>query len=339
MSRLALPLRVVAVVGPIAVLFARALSLPPAQPRQEVGFVVLAAATLAVGLTLSTLLRWSAGVIVRHLDLLVPYGLYVTVADVSGRLLALVAGETVAAPRWTMLTVSLSLASAWQIVLAVFYGGWVTALIVQAVRDGRVDLVGPLRRPWRWFGRVCVAEALGLGPFLLLLAAAVAVGQAALPLAVILLAVGCLAWNLATAALLPVVVASAEPLGAALADGLRWGWRGLGRWWYVVVVQMLLMGWLTFLHASYTISTGPGNVTTLEKTNWGVNAVWTGGYDDTCRWYGKVAEIYETPPLAPITTLLEIVFAVLAVAAKLRIARDLRPQPVAAEDGKMGGTG
>jgi hypothetical protein len=53
-----------------------------------------------------------------------------------------------------------------------------------------------------------------------------------------------------------------------------------------------------------------------------------GGYEDNSRWYGKVAEISETQPLQPVTTLLGLLFGALAVVVKARIAGDLWPDPI-----------
>jgi len=154
---------------------------------------------------------------------------------------------------------------------------------------------------------------------------AVALAAAALPVGLFAIGALSLAWNLATAALLTVVVASREPLARALAEGFRASWSGKRRWWYVVVAQMLLLGWVTFLSVSFTTSTGPGSFTTKSSTNWSVNGFWTGGYEDSCRWYGTAAAIYETQTLPPVATLQGLAFAVLAVAVKLRVVRDLRP--------------
>jgi hypothetical protein len=329
MSQLVWSLRLVAVVGPVVVLFCQALALPPLQPRQDVGFVVLAISCMAVALTLFFLLRPALATHLRHRDLLVPLGLYLTIDHLANYLLALPALAIVTAP-WGTLKVSalaftVSLAVVMQIALGVFYGGWVTRLILQAVEDGRIDLLNPLARPWGWFGRVFVAETIGWCILFAMVIPAVFIASGAMPLGLLLIGVGSLLWNLATAALLPVVVSSRTSLGTALAEGFRASWNEKRRWWNVVVAQMVLLGWVTFLSATVTTSKAPGNFATTEKTNWSVNAFWTGGYEDETRWYGKVADVYETQKLQPVSTLLGIAFAILAIAIKARIVRDLRP--------------
>jgi hypothetical protein len=330
MSALAWPLRLLALTGPAVVLLWQVVTLPPLLPRQDVCFVALF--VLAFCVALSLLVVRASRTLLRHGDLLVPLGLYTAAVPLANVVLALPALAALTAPSWSGqvlgLGMSLSAALVVQVVLAVFYGGWTTRLIVQAADTGRTDLIGALARPWRWFGRVSVAEAIGWGVLMLLMLPALALAHAALAPGLLLIGVTSLVWNLATAALLPVVVASRRPLGAALANGFRASWEYKGRWWYVVVVQMLLLGWVTFLSVSFTSSNGPGNVTTKSNTNWGVNGFWTGGYENNSRWYAKVAEIYETQPLAPVTTLVDLLFGLLAIAVKVRIAGALWPVPV-----------
>jgi hypothetical protein len=330
MSALTWPLRLLATVGPAAVLLWQVVTLQPLLPRQHVCLVALLVLALAV--MLSPLLVRVPSALLRHGDLFVPLGLYVAAVPLANGALTLPALAALASPWWSGqllgLGVSLSAALVLQIGLAVFYGGWTTRLIVQAAERGRTDLVGALAGPWRWFGRVFVAEVIGWGVLLALMVPALAMASVAMPVTLIFIGVASLLWNLATAALLPVVVASRRPLGTAIVDGFRASWREKGRWWYVVVVQMLLLGWITFLSVSFTASTGPGKVTTKSTTNWNVNGFWTGAYEDNSRWYGKVAEVYETQPLAPATTLLGLLFGVLAVAVKVRIVSELRPGPV-----------
>jgi hypothetical protein len=338
MSRLDRPLRLLAIAGPAVVLLWQLLTLPPTQPRQGVGLAVLAIFTPAVGLVLLTLLRPALALLLRHGDLLVPLGLYVIATHVTNALLALPALAAVATPSWSIqllgLGLSLSLGIVLQVALAVAYAAWVTRLVLQAVEDDRTDLVGALAGPWQLLGRVFVAEAAGWVGLMALMVPAVALAGAALPVGLFAIGALSLAWNLATAALLPVVAASREPLARALAEGFRASWSRKRRWWYVVVVQVLLLGGVTFVSVSFTTSTGPGNFTSKNNTNWSVNGFWTGGYEDSCRWYGAAAAAYETQTLPLVTALLGIVFAVLAVAVKLRVVRDLRP--TAAPDRKEG---
>jgi hypothetical protein len=328
-SPLLVALRLIALVGTGAVIaWNAATSLGRLEPRQEYGLLVLVLAGLGVGFTLIVALRTATGRLFRHPDLLVPLGLYVTVEAVGGALAAVPAVAALLAPNWPVkvfsISLTLSVAFAAQVVLGVVYLGWTTTLVLQAVREDRTDLVAALAGVGRWFLRVLAVGLLGWGVLFVGLALALAVGSGAIVLALVLMAAGTLVWNLATAALLPVAVAEDRTsLGSAVRAGLRVSWAGKGRWWVPVVAQMVLLGWVTYVHVTITTNPRPGAVRTQTKSNWRVNGFWTGGYEDTCRWHADVMNTVEARPLPVVTTLLALLFTVLALAVKLRIAGDI----------------
>ncbi len=163
-------------------------------------------------------------------------------------------------------------------------------------------------------------EAIGWVVLFVALGITIAVGVAVLPLALLAIGVFALVWNLATAALLPVVVADRRPFGESVREGIRASWQGKGRWWLAVVAQMVLLGWVTFLSVSYTSNPRPGSFSTQNKTDFSVNAFWTGGYENECRWHSKLMAVVETKPLPLTDFLLGVLFAVLAVIVKLEVA-------------------
>jgi hypothetical protein len=145
----------------------------------------------------------------------------------------------------------------------------------------------------------------------------------AVPVVLVLIGLGSLLWNLATAALLPAALGEEFlRFGPALRTGVRVSWSSRGRWWKLVVMQMVLLGWVTFISLSYT-EERPGGSTTRSVTNWSVNAFWTGGYEDECRWYGKLQEALQAPGLAAVSTALALVFGVLAIGIKLAVVHGL----------------
>jgi hypothetical protein len=221
------------------------------------------------------------------------------------------------------ITISLSLLFAIQIVLGVTHTGWTTALVLQAVRRDRVDLAEGLSEFGRWFLRVFVAAFIAWFVLFAGLAVAIAVGSQSIGVAMFLIGSMALVWNLTTTALLPVVVADRGSLGSSLAAGFRMSWAGKWRWWAPVVLQMLLLGWITFIHVTITTNPRPGRVVTNTKSNWNVHGFWTGGYEDTCHWHTDLMKAVEAEPLALVNTLLGLLFSVLAIAIKLRIAGDI----------------
>jgi hypothetical protein len=325
-------LRVIALVGTGVVVLWQAVSIGRVKPRQDWGFLVLVLAGLAVGLMLALILPAATRRLLRHKDLLVPLGLYVSAGALLNALAAapafarlLAAAEPV---KLFALTFTLSLAVVIQVVLGVIYAAWTTTLVLQVVREDRTDLAGTFADIGRWL-RVLCAEFIGWAVLFAGVAVAIAIGRASIGVALFLIAVLTLAWNLATVALLPVVVAERRPMLAALADGFRQSRARMGRWCVPVVGQMVLLGWITFIHVSFTSYPRPGSVTTHTKTNWQVNAFWTGGYEDTCRWHGDLMKAVEVEPLPLVNTLLGLVFGVLAVVIKLRVAGELyEPMPV-----------
>jgi hypothetical protein len=123
-------------------------------------------------------------------------------------------------------------------------------------------------------------------------------------------------WNFATAALLPVGFATEGGFWRSFRAGVAASLGYLHKWWFLLLAQMVLLGLVFYYQSS---SGGNTNV------SWSVNVFWTGGYEDECRWYGKLAEAMRVPKLPLVETLLTLLFGVLAVAIKLAIIQRLQP--------------
>jgi hypothetical protein len=335
-------LRLIAVVGTSAVVLWKVVQLRNLGPRQESAFVVLVLAAVAVALALWRLLPAAADRLRRHPDLLLPLGLYVPAEALVNLLATVQPLAAILNPAWPLklwtINLQLSVLFFIQVFLELAYAGWTTVLVLNAVRGERVDPVAAIADLPSWFARVFAAEFVGWGVLFAGVAVGVAVGSADVSLAMILIGAGALVWNLCTAALLPVTVAEGGAIGAALRSGFRVSLAGKRRWWLVVVVQMLLLGWVTYISVSFTRNPRPGVVRSESRENWNVNGFWTGGYDDTCRWHGDLMKTLEVAPVPLVATLLTLLFAVLAIAIKLRIAGDiygLRPaEPVGDAGGR-----
>jgi hypothetical protein len=313
-------LRTIALAGTGVVFVQELVSAFPLKARQEAGFLLLVVAVLAVGLVLRFGLPQATARLLRHPDLLVPLGLLIVAEAILGWLLLLPPVAAILTPpqplKLGVLSFSISAASLVSILLWVAYAAWVTTLILDEVRHDRANPVEALNGLRCWFFRVWGLECIGWGVLFLGLACAVALGPGALPLAVVGIVVGSVLWNLATAALLPVALDARLSFGEALRHGIQVSWRAKGRWWRSILAQMMLLGLFTFVSVSYA-----GH----SKTNWSANGFWTGGYENECRWYGKLMEALEVPKVAVISTALGFVFGVLAIAVKLRIVEDLEP--------------
>jgi hypothetical protein len=180
------------------------------------------------------------------------------------------------------LSVAVSASLLVNVSLHVAYGAWATALVLDDAGGGPADPWRALAGLRRWFWRVLGLESVGWCVLFATLAAALALGPGALPVTLVLMVLGSLAWNLATAALLPAGLDGRLSFGAALRHGVRASWAGKARWWKPVVLQLLLLGLVTFIHVPYT-DAGPGRYAQRSRTEWGVNAFWTGGYESDCR--------------------------------------------------------
>jgi hypothetical protein len=322
-------LRAVALLGVGVVLLVGAVTAFPIKPRQEYGIVVFALALAGVALMFKVLMPGTFDKLLRHRDLLVPLGLLILAEAVLVWLMLLPWIAAMLAPstvlKFWVLSFSISAAFVIGILLQVAYGAWTTCLVLSTVRHDWTDPAAELRGMVRWFLRVFGMECIGWGVLFAGLACAVGVGAAgALPIGLLLIAAGSVIWNLATAALLPAALDEHLRFWEAFRRGVSVSWQNIGRWWPIILVQMILLGFVTFFAFSYTDSK-PGSTTVQNKTDFSVNGFWTGGYENECRWYGKLVQVMDAPTLPLISTSLALVFGVLAVAIKLRISEDIVP--------------
>lgn len=233
-------------------------------------------------------------------------------------------------------------------------------MIFQLVLRGQINLLEGIVIIRLWFWRVLALEFLGWGVIFAFTAAAFTMGVGLFTL--IIVGIASLIWNLTTAALLPVALADPRPFGESLRHGLDVSLAGMRKWASLVVVQMLLLGWATFVHVSYTTreekhsnrtytesglnsessrSETADSVTTTQhtSTNWSVNSFWTGSYADNCKWHEHLMKALGAPPLLLIDSLLTLLFALLAITIKFRIINDVyRPRPTSKMKSILGST-
>lgn len=169
------------------------------------------------------------------------------------------------------ITLPISIIVAVVVLAGWFTAGWRTVLVVQAVREDRVDPEAALAEWATWFPRAFVAGAFGIHR-----------------------------------------------------------WR---RWWFPVLLQMILLGWLTTISVSYSESPAPNEVTTMNTDTFHVNGLWTGGYENRCCWLEDLMEAVDAPPLPLVVLLLGLMFTVLAVVVKLRITACLDEPAAPPPDG------
>jgi hypothetical protein len=140
---------------------------------------------------------------------------------------------------------------------------------------------------------------------------------------VLLLSAVSIMWNLATSALLLTVLSEPKPILGQILKGFYNSWRLKFRMLPIVVVQLLLLGMVTF----------PPRITTEPLFSqfdlpptwafWKWHVFWAGDYRIYSSWIGAFMEDARTEPVPVTVTILSIVFSFLAVAIKLKIAREL----------------
>ncbi|OAI54375.1 hypothetical protein AYO44_03645 [Planctomycetaceae bacterium SCGC AG-212-F19] len=318
-----------ALVGVAVVLIQETIAAFPWQPRQEAGLLVLAIAVPLVLVTLSWGMPDAWLQLRRHPDLLVPLGILTLAEAVVGWLTLVPALGALLAPskqlQFAALSFTVSVSFLIVIALNVAYGAWVTVMILNVARADQADLVTSWSSCLRWFLRVLGLEFIGWAVLFAGLAVGLMLAPISMVLALPVIGIGALVWNLATAALLPVVLDARLSFWQALGTGIRVSWANKGRWWKPVLMQMALLGWLTLVVVSYSESTARG-YSSHNNTNWAVNAFWTGGYENGCRWYTDLMKALNAPKVTVIATLLGLVFGVLAIGVKLTIASQLAPQ-------------
>ena len=282
------------------------------------GVALLALMIVAVVLTSLVLMPRAARALLHHKDLLLPVALVL----VAGRLLEWIGAAGVIGAALTSslpvqflsLSFRFSLMMLLHIALAVAYSTWVTAALLKFVEAGNSDVGHALSQVPRRFFRILGLEFIGwimvmmVTSILLLLMPALGF-WALLPMA----AFGVM-WNFATAAVLPVAFATEGGFWRSFQSGVAVSLGSLGKWWILLLMQMALLG-MVFYYQSR--SGGNTNV------NWSVNVFWTGGYEDECRWYNKLAEVMRTPKVPLVETLLTLLFGGFAVAIKLAIVQRL----------------
>ena len=314
-------LRLIALIGLAVVLSVDLISSFRLDTGLFLGMGVLVFFTFAVTLVSVLLMPRAAGAMARGLDLLVPLALLTVASKLLHWLAALPILGAVLSPsfpfRLFTLSFSISLQFLIGVALAVAYAAWVTTAVLELVRNGKSDpcatLPSAMRRFWRMLGLEIIGWAVVLIPTSLIILSMPVFGLfALLPLA-LLAAV----WNFSSAALLPVALQNKFGFGQAVRAGLIVSIANFRKWWLLLLAQMLLLGLVLFF---YSHSGGSTNV------SWNINAFWTGGYEDNCRWYGKLAETFRTSKLPLVETLLDLLFGTMAVAIKIAIVQRLRTE-------------
>jgi hypothetical protein len=285
------------------------------------GAVVLLVFPIAAVLVSLVLMPGAAGTLLRNKDLLVLLAL----VTVVGRFLEWLAAAPVLgallSPSFPLhflnLSFALSLHFLLRIALAMAYATWMTAAVLELVRTGNGDPCPVLPAALNRFWWVLGLEFIGWAVVMLATAAVLLLMPVMGFFALVPMLIFGVAWNFATAAVLPLAWRGEAGFWHSFRTGVSASLANLARWWLLLLVQMLLLGLVFFYYSS-----GGGHT----NVSWSVNVFWTGGYEADCRWYGKLAEACHTSKLPFVETLLSLLFGAFAVAIKIAIVQRLQPE-------------
>jgi len=217
--------------------------------------------------------------------------------------------------RFLGLSLSLSLSFLVNVVLAVAYATWATAAVLELVRSDEGDPCRVLPIPMSRFCRVLGLEFIGWAVMMICVSMLILLMPVVGFFALVPMAVLAIGWNLATAAVLPVAMPGGAGFWQSFREGVSVSLANIRRWWPLLVAQMLLLGMIFIFYS---------NVGGNSNMSWNVNTFWTSGYEDDCRWYGKLAEVFRTAKLPLVETLLGLLFGAFGVGIKVRIVQCLK---------------
>jgi len=312
-----------AVLGPLVVLALDLLLGARWVSGQGYALFVAALILVATGLVLIVFLRREARGMLRQPDILVPLGLYVLATGMLQWFSSLPVLGGILAPSWDLslfsMSFSVSVSLLLGIALAVGFAAWTLGLICLATQGRAPDLFEGLRTMRRGGWRTLGYMTLAMLVFFPMMAVCLALLPYVMPLALISIGLGALLLNFATAGVLLRGIARPEaPFWPCLRDGIVVSCKNASRWWAPLLLQMEILGLFTVVHVSISRSFNLRRV-----TNWAVNGMWTGGFESDSRWLPNMMDAVAVPVPAVVTTLIGLVLGALAIAVKMRIAREL----------------
>lgn len=308
-------LRLLAICGVVVMCFDYQLSLAD-RPDGEV-FYATAAAAAGVCLLWFVTPR-ATKLVLRHKDLLVPCGCYL-LADQALTLLPLQYASTFyLQPTWnpTIIIPALSWLAATLLVMTTF-AVWQTLIIVQAVTNDGVDLLGELRHTRqllpRGLGILAVAYIALHGPLIIGIWLGVMSVPGLLWFFMIGWAIYSVAVGIMTCLWLPLALDPDTPFwlslrGASLA--------GIANWWpnaMVIIPLALASGFVTLRYIS-TSTFGHSNL----EISWNVQPDWYGDYLMSSAWYTKAA-VNDGQQLVWFALPLAVLFACASIAVKITL--------------------
>jgi hypothetical protein len=285
----------------IAVVALQFLAEPELGDQLWAGLAIAALTFILVRLIITKLTPSAPEVFLRHPDVFMPLGVFTVVAYLLRVLFpGPLASLRFSAPVYVLLEIAMV--------------GWTTSILTNAILDDDSD---PLRalRSRRWFAKTFAVFFVGQSVPIFLILSQVLVSRSRF---VVPVAVG-LAWNVFTAALVPVAIASDEPFFQSLRTGFRVSFRMRTYWMKLVLLQWVVLGGFAYSRLSFE-----NEGATNAKSLWDVSVYWAGGYPRTSNWYAVMLNAYDKRPSPGLTTVLALTLGVLSIAIKIFVIQSLR---------------
>ena len=326
-SNSAFVLRGVALLGTSGVLLKHILASPPPDPRHEYSLYIFGGVLLATVFTLLIALPKATLRIIRHPDLLVPLGCYFLAQEALSWWLLRKGFSVNLAATHNQPLLLLAKQVTWllpYLALSVIFSGWLTRLAWQAIERDEVDLLSGLRSISQWLPRALGVILLGNGIVFLLTIAFIALDLKSTTLFLALLLLATILWNIATIALLPVVLNSPASLARALALGFKVSNLNIKRLLLPVFLKLLLVGCVVYAAVGYTktnyeFGESSSNYSFNNKVSYQVNALWVGDFNSQNKWHDFYMETLEIAGAPAISFRLNFLMLLLSLAVMLKI--------------------
>ena len=292
----------------------------PLAPREGDGLLIVIPAFVVCFLVVRFAFAKEWRILRENTDLLVPYGF------LTGLGLALLGLASLAwlgpSTSFSVLGVAIPFSVFALLTMALWtaFDAWTTVLVVDQGLDRDLDLGASFKVAMTKFWRVLLALSISICVFFLSLGVGISTSAAGgMPIAFAIIMGGALLLNLATFALLPVVVTSGQSAWRAFVEGLALSWARKGRLFKLILLQWGLLGAVTYFSTSF-MDEGVHR----QNTHFGMNAKWLGGYETETAFYTKYCETVRIDQVPLFSFVLGAVFMLLAIVIKIRVVSRVR---------------
>ncbi len=331
-------LRIIAVLGVIIAAVYKFFSVSEIKPNQEYSIYALILVGFGTFISLAILGRSSVRIL-KNPDLLVPLGLYITAQSLFDVFVQSSPFISFKNSGFNFSDVNFSVVPAiiLNFAIAACFTGWITRTLLNFVETGEVDLIKSFQNISEWFPRTLGTLFLGSLPIFLfsfafipfLFKTSPAVHMALIYPLVLFIAIFSIILNLATAVLVPHVLATQANLREAIFEGIKISWLNKRKTFVPVVLLMLVSGWIVFISVRFNdLNTEKkkfgeysyvNDYSVRYQTNFSTDFIWIGDYQEQSEWHKKMLKAVKQEPLGTADFRVMILMLILSLAVNLEI--------------------